>query len=279
MDYQHIIYEPGKVARIILNRPKYFNAQSWLMREEMDDAFHKAAADKEIGAIILSGNGDHFSVGHDIGTEEDKEYQLEHGHLRSDEYSRYKKTHEICVANTMRWRNLTKPTIAMVHGYCIYGGWMFASAMDILFAAEDALFLASLLQYFSIPWDVSAKKTKELMFEHRFMSAWEGLDTGFINRVFSKENLEAETLAFAERVAENYLLNPLRIELVKSSVNHMMDTMGFSAEIDTMYNNHVLALGPVDNIPHPRAGGLARVSDAKENYEKTTDWLDTFKRI
>ena len=271
MDYQHIIYEPGKVARIILNRPKYFNAQSWLMREEMDDAFHKAAADKEIGAIVLSGNGDHFSVGHDIGTEEDKEYQLEHGHLRTDEYSRYKKTHEICVANTMRWRNLTKPTIAMVHGYCIYGGWMFA--------AEDALFLPSLLQYFSIPWDVSAKKTKELMFEHRFMSAWEGLDTGFVNRVISKDNLETETLAFAERVAENYLLSPLRIELVKSSVNHMMDTMGFSAEIDTMYNNHVLALGPVDNIPHPRAGGLARVSDAKENYEKTTDWLDTFKRI
>ena len=278
MEYQHIIYEPGKVARIILNRPKYYNAQSWLMREEMDDAFHKAAEDEEIGAIILSGNGDHFSVGHDIGTEEDKEYQIKHGHLRTDEYSRYKKTHEICVANTMRWRNIPKPTIAMVHGYCIYGGWMFAAAMDILFASEDALFLPSLLQYFSVPWDVSPKKTKELMFEHRFMSAREGLDNGFVNRIYTQEELEAETLAFAERVADNYLLSPLRIELVKSSVNHMMDTMGFTAEVETMYNNHVLALGPVDNIPHPRSGGLARVSDAKENFEKTKPWLDSLRK-
>jgi enoyl-CoA hydratase len=277
MDYQHIIYEPGKVARIILNRPQYYNAQSWLMREEMDDAFHRAADDKDVGAIVLSGTGDHFSVGHDIGTEEDREYQLEHDHLRTDEYSRYKKTHEICVANTLRWRNIAKPTIAMVHGYCIYGGWMFAAAMDILFAAEDALFLPSLLQYFSVPWDVSPKKTKELMFEHRFMSAREGLDTGFVNRVYSRETLEAETLAFADRVAENYLLSPLRIELVKTSVNHMMDTQGFTAEVETMYNSHVLALGPVDNIPHPKAGGLARVSDALENFELTRPWLDSLR--
>ena len=277
MDYQHIIYEPGKVARIILNRPQYYNAQSWLMREEMDDAFHRAADDKDVGVIVLSGTGDHFSVGHDIGTEEDREYQLEHDHLRTDEYSRYKKTHEICVANTLRWRNISKPTIAMVHGYCIYGGWMFASAMDILFAAEDALFLPSLLQYFSVPWDVSPKKTKELMFEHRFMSAREGLDTGFVNRVYSRETLEAETLAFADRVAENYLLSPLRIELVKTSVNHMMDTQGFTAEVETMYNSHVLALGPVDNIPHPKVGGLARVSDALENFELTKPWLDSLR--
>jgi hypothetical protein len=57
----------------------------------------------------------------------------------------------------------------------------------------------------------------------------------------------------------------------------MMDTQGFTAEVETMYNSHVLALGPVDNIPHRKAGGLARVSDALENFELTRPWLDSMR--
>ncbi len=44
MAYENIIYEPGTVARVIMNRPQYLNAQSRPMLEEMDDAFAKAAA-------------------------------------------------------------------------------------------------------------------------------------------------------------------------------------------------------------------------------------------
>src|SRR3712207_9272302 len=51
-------------------------------------------------------------------------------------------------------------TIAMVHGYCIYGGWIFAAAMDLVFAAGDALFLPSNLQYFTAPWDIDRKSTR-----------------------------------------------------------------------------------------------------------------------
>ena len=54
MEYRQIIYQPGKVARIITNRPRYYNAQSQIMREEMDDAFIRAAEDDTVGAIILS---------------------------------------------------------------------------------------------------------------------------------------------------------------------------------------------------------------------------------
>ena len=79
MDYKHILYGPGKVARIILNRPRFFNAQGWLMREEMDDAFAQAAADEKVGAVVLSGAGPHFSAGHDIGTEEDQAYRQARG--------------------------------------------------------------------------------------------------------------------------------------------------------------------------------------------------------
>jgi len=109
MEYQHIIYHPGKVARVILNRPQYLNAQSWQMREEMDDAFKRAVADDETGAIVLSGAGEHFSSGHDISTPEDRAYREAHGHARTDRMGRYADMRQITLENTLRWRNLPKP--------------------------------------------------------------------------------------------------------------------------------------------------------------------------
>ena len=70
MAYKYIIYEPGKVARIKMNRPEYRNALSHEMMEEMDDAFKQAEADDNVEVIVLSGEGKSFSGGHDLGTSE-----------------------------------------------------------------------------------------------------------------------------------------------------------------------------------------------------------------
>lgn len=281
MDYQHIIYETGKVARVILNRPRYYNAQSYLMREEMDDVFNRAVADNDVGAIVLSGAGSHFSVGHDIGTSEDDEYREAHGHSRKkpDRHHLYKDMRAICLENTMRWRNLPKPTIAMVHGYCIYGGWMFASAMDIVFAAEDAMFLPGAVQYFPVPWDLSPRKAKEILLEHRFITTWEAYEYGFVNRVFPAEKLEAETLAYAGRVADNYLNNPLWARLTKFSINHMEDEMGFTGEMEAHYNAYCLMTGlHTKDLTRPDKGGFARTDVARENFKMTRPWLKTIGR-
>ena len=63
----------------------------------------------------------------------------------------------------LKWRNFPKPTIAMVEGYCIYAGWMLAAAMDVVFAADDAEFLAGFVEYMSIPWDIGVRRAKELV--------------------------------------------------------------------------------------------------------------------
>jgi enoyl-CoA hydratase len=275
MQYQHIRYEPGKVARIRLNRPKYHNAQSWLMCEEMSHAFQTAGDDETVGCIVLSGEGRHFSVGHDIGTEEDKTYRREHGHTPGNRMQRHAKMRDMTFEKTLRWRNIPKPTLAMVHGYCLFGGWMFASAMDIIFAAETALFLPTHFQYFSVPWEMTPRKAKEVIFEHRFMPAWEACDHGFVNRVFPEAQLEAETLAYADRVAESCLLDPLRVKMTKFSINHAMDAMGFTTELENAYNNYCLMRGlETRDLPHPDQGGLARVGKALENLEKTKPWLE-----
>jgi len=159
MDFQHILYQPGPVTRIILNRPRYRNAQSARMIYELDDAFRAAGSDPDVRVIVLSGAGKSFCAGHDIGTPEEME-DPRRWMAPSDRLGRYVRQREQYVESTLRWRNVPKPTIAMVHGYCIFGGWIFAASMDLVFAASDALFLPSNLQYFSAPWDVGPKKVE-----------------------------------------------------------------------------------------------------------------------
>lgn len=275
MAYQHIIYQPGKVARIILNRPEYFNAQSRLMREEMDSAFAQAAEDDGVGVIVLSGAGEHFSSGHDLGTPEERADREERGYP-TDRLGRYKRVRATTLENSLRWRNIPKPTIAMVQGYCIFGGWIFAAAMDIIFASEDALFLPSHIQYFSVPWDIGPRKAKEVLFEHRFITAWEAYQHGLVNRVYPREKLEEETLSYAERVATNWMMNPGTVRTVKFSVNHMMDTMGFTTELEAAYQNYFIAIEMRDS-PRPRdgKGGIAQTETARKNLELTKPWLDS----
>lgn len=70
---------------------------------------------------MLRGAGDDFSAGHDIGTPEhaaDLEARPYEAGLRGE----YKRTWDLDVENTFRWRNLPKPTIAAVQGYCIFSG-------------------------------------------------------------------------------------------------------------------------------------------------------------
>jgi len=273
MEYKHIIYQPGKVARIILNRPRYLNAQSRLMREEMDDAFVRATEDDEVGAIILSGEGEHFCSGHDLGTPEEMVDRQERGYPTQG-FGRYKQIRSTTMENSFRWRNVPKPTIAMIHGYCIFGGWIFAATMDIIFASEDAIFLPSHVQYFSIPWDVGPRKAKEVLFEHRFMTAWEAYQHGLVNRVYSREKLEEETLAYAGRVAENWARDPVRIRTAKFSVNHMMDAMGFTAELEAAYQSYFVA-AEISERGSDDKGGIAQTTMALKNLELTKPWLDS----
>lgn len=275
MDYKHIVYQPGKVARVILNRPRYFNAQSHLMFEEMEDAFNRSVQDEGVGAIVLSGAGDHFSSGHDLGTPEEIADRKTRGY-RTDWFGRYGSLRAFTMENSLRWRNLPKPTIAMVHGYCIFGGWIFAAAMDIIFASEDALFLPSHTQFFTVPWDIGPRKAKEVLFEHRFMTALEACHHGLVNRVFSREKLEDETLAYATRVADNYLRDPLRARVVKFSINHMMDAEGFTAEVEAAYQSYFIAteMRGIDSRRDEK-GGIAQVSTALHNLEATRAWLES----
>jgi enoyl-CoA hydratase/carnithine racemase len=277
MGYKHIIDQPGKVARIFLNRPRFLNAQSYLMLEELDSALRAAEKDPSCGAVVLSGLGRAFSAGHDIGTEEDRIYRDAQGYAsRADQDMTkwFENMRKLYVDFSLGWRNLSKPTIAMVHGYCIFGGWMVASSMDIVFAARDAQFLPGFVEYFSVPWDIGPRRAKEILFEHRFMTAQEAFHYGFVNRLFDPESLENETLAYAGRVADNYLENPYWVRLCKFSINHMEETMGLNAEVESSFNNFCLMSASRSRTTAPPSeGGFARTHTARKNFDLSLPWL------
>lgn len=277
MELEHVVYEPGKVARIIFNRPDQLNAQGYQLLAEVDQAFEHAAADDACGAIVLSGRGRAFSAGHDLGTREEIEYCRRHGLAgpgTSDLRKKVADMYEYYVKKTLAWRSCAKPTVAMVHGYCIYAGWMLAAAMDVVFAAEDALFLPGLVEYFSAPWDLGPRKAKEILMEHRFMPAEEALACGFVNRIFPADRLEAETIAYADRVADNYLAAPAWTGSIKAAINHMQDAVGFTAEIEAAYTAFCLMYGlGAHTDAAPDQGGFARTAVARKNLERSGPWL------
>ncbi len=221
----------GPVALVTLNRPRYRNAQSWRLLDELDLALERAQEDRAIRVAIVRGEGDHFSAGHDLGTPEQIEDYKARGLPRVgiDEYEAFRKYN---LDLTLKWRNLPKPTVAMVRGYCIYGGWMIASAMDVVFASPDARFLAGQVEYLSIPFDVGFRKAKELLFESRFIDAEEARELGLVNRVIPAVDLERETLAYARRVAEN---GRTTLRMSKLAVNKAQDMQGYSAAMEAAF--------------------------------------------
>ncbi|MGE0598969.1 MAG: enoyl-CoA hydratase-related protein [Dehalococcoidia bacterium] len=234
MDYTQLTYEvKNRVAHVTLNRPEYRNPIGRITVEELDDAFRRAVNDSDVGVVLLAANGRHFSAGHDLGTPA-KIADDEQRPYRPGARGQFERSWELYIDPGLRWRNLPKPTIAAVQGYCIWGGWMVATAMDMVFATEDAKFLGSKFQYFSVPWDIGIRKAKEVLFETRFVSAHEAQQLGFVGRVYaSHEELLAEATSYAERVAEN---DEFQLRMMKLAINQAQDAQGYSNNIVTAHN-------------------------------------------
>src|SRR5271168_4478119 len=239
--YSTVIFEKlGKIGRITLNRPRYRNAQSTLLLKELDAAFEEADTDDGVRVIILAGAGEHFCSGHDLGTPDERADQKSYVHTRGLK-NRHRRSWELFLDNTLKWRDLPKPTIAQVQGFCIFGGYMFAAAMDLIVAADDAMFLPSITQYFSAPWDVGVRKAKEILFQSRFVDAREALRTGLANIVVPRADLEKETLALAGRIAET---DGFTLRLLKFAINNAHDEMGFRTAVRNAHSHHFLARMP-----------------------------------
>ncbi|MEE8399175.1 MAG: enoyl-CoA hydratase-related protein [Desulfobacterales bacterium] len=268
MSYKQIEYEKKeRIAIIRANRPRYRNAQSRILLEEMDSAFIDAEQDPGIHVVILQGAGEHFSAGHDLGTPEELEDAKKRPYT-ADTLGHIQRTWDLFVDASLRWRDLKKPTIAQVQGYCIFGGYLIASCMDLIIASEDALFLPSHLQLFTAPWDLGIRKAKAILFENRFIPAQEAYELGLVHKVVPREDLESETWAQAERIAENDLL---ALRMLKQSINGAQDAMGYRTSVHTAHSNYMVLISgrPLRDKDERRLAGvgaaLRKLQDTPDN--------------
>ena len=126
-----ILYETPAphIARIVLNRPETRNAQDTAFLYALNEAFDRAAHDDAVKVIVLSANGPHFSSGHDLREVDGHGNMRKHdpvgtwgGFGKPGAEAQYSREQEIYLGFCERWRNLPKPTLALVHGKVIAGG-------------------------------------------------------------------------------------------------------------------------------------------------------------
>ncbi|MGW5081655.1 enoyl-CoA hydratase [Micromonospora echinospora] len=243
----------GPVAVVTMNRPEYRNAQNSAMTYALDDAFYRAAADDEVKVVVLAGAGKHFSAGHDIGTpgrDIDSSFDRRAGlwwdHVgKAGADSRFARESEVYLGMCRRWRELPKPMIAMVQGACIAGGLMLAWSCDLIVAADDAFFADPVVrmgipgvEYFAHPWVLGPRFAKEFLFTGDRMPAARAAELGMVNRVVARDELEAEVMGLAARIAQ---MPRLGLALTKKAVNQAEDLMGLRAGMDSVFGLHHVA--------------------------------------
>jgi enoyl-CoA hydratase len=202
---------------------------------------------------VLAGAGKHFCGGHDIGTpgrDADKSFDrravLWWDHVdKAGADARYAREMEVYLGMCRRWREIPKPSIAMVQGACIAGGLMLAWVCDMIVAAEDAFFADPVVkmgipgvEYFAHPWALGPRFAREVLFTGARFTASRAYEVGMVNRVVPREDLSAVTFSLAEQVAE---MPPFGLALAKRAVNQCEDLMGQRSGMDAVFGLHHMA--------------------------------------
>lgn len=231
--YEHLTPE---IVNIAMSRPQVRNAQDMAMTYALNAAFDRAALDDKVKVIILSGDGPHFSTGHDMGGDGGmtwRNFQTVGTWAGFDEKGvegLYGREKEIYLEMCERWRNLPKPTIAAIQGTCIAGGLMLAWSCDLIIATEGARFKdptlefgVSGVEYFMHPWELGTRKAKEWLLTSDWLSAQDAQVCGMVNQVVPEAELMNAALTMAKKIASK---GSFVVKAAKEAINHAQDVMG-----------------------------------------------------
>ena len=269
----------GSTAWIMLNRPRYNNSQNGQMLYALDAAFKRAVNDDAVRAIVLGGEGKHFSAGHDIGTPgRDVGVSQDRVHLFPDHANKpaaeflYTREQEVYLGLCRRWRAASKPTIAMVQGACIAGGLMLAWSCDFIVASEDAFFQDPVLmmgipgvEYWAHPFELPPRVASEFLMLGDRMSAERAHHFGMVNRVVPRDGLRAECEKIATRLAEQ---PPLGLWLTKQAIAHAEDLRGKRTAMDAVYHMHHFAHAQNDLVLGSSIAGMDSKAMAAANKKQ-----------
>ena len=267
------------VAWITMNRPGFNNAQNGQMTYALDDAFVRAVNDDDVRAIVLAGEGKHFSAGHDIGTpgrdlhkEFDRRLILP-GHTNKPAAELlYTREQEQYLGMCRRWRDVPKPTIAMVQGACIAGGLMLAWVCDLIVASDDAFFQDPVnrmgipgVEYFAHAFELPPRVAKEFLLLGERMSAQRAEQFGMVNKIVPRAELRATVTAWAAKLAAQPRMGNW---LTKQAINHVEELRGKRTAMDTVFHMHHFAHAQNDLVQGNSIGGLDGKAMAAANKKQ-----------
>ncbi len=269
----------GPVAWITMDRPQFHNAQNSQMTYALDAAFRRATDDDAVKAIVLAGEGKHFSAGHDIGTPgRDHLVPFERTQLLGDHTTRpgaellYTREHEVYLGMCRRWRDMAKPTIAMVQGGCIAGGLMLAWVCDLIVASDDAFFQDPVnrmgipgVEYFAHGFELPPRVAKAFLLLGERMPAARAYQFGMVNEIVPRADLKARVSAMAQEIASRPRLGNW---LTKQALNHVEDLRGKRTAMDAVFHMHHFAHAQNALTSPDHLAGHDRKSMAAGNREK-----------
>ncbi|SDP01823.1 enoyl-CoA hydratase [Pseudomonas jinjuensis] len=266
------------IATVTMSRTGFNNAQNSQMTYALDAAFKRAIADDAVKVIVLRGDGKHFSAGHDIGTPgRDINREFERAHLLWDHTNKpggeflYVREQEVYLGMCRRWRDMPKPTIAMVQGACIAGGLMLAWVCDLIVASDDAFFQDPVVrmgipgvEYFAHPYEMNPRIAKEFLMCGERMPASRAYEVGMVNRVVPRKELEAATYALAEKIGKQPRMG---LALTKQAINHVEDLAGKRTAMDAVFAWHHFAHAHNELLSGDKLGGYDARAMAAANKQ------------
>lgn len=243
---EHIVYKKdGAIARIRFNRPSVLNAFNEPMLNELNTLLTEIEEDDDIKVVIVSGEGRAFSAGVDLKATTPEGFQKGGSFMEIGN----------AVGNLLT--NLSKVTIAQVHGYCFTGALELMLFFDMAFCTTTTQFGDTHAKWAIMPrWGMTQRlsrrvglaKAKELTFRALRVKGPEAERLGLVNRAFEEEELEVEVNKIAEEILEN------SFEAIK--------------RIKTLYN---------DGYSTTLAKGLQLEADADSSLGDTGGQLSQFK--
>lgn len=207
------------IAWASMNRPEKRNAMSPQLHYDMDDALRRLETDDDVRVVVVTGEGGNFSAGQDLQK-----------FFRELERNPEEKKKAAAAANRWRWERLygyDKPTIAMVHGYCVGGAFMQLLGCDFAIAAEDATFSLSEVNWGILPGALVSKVVADALLPRHALyyacmgDAFDGKEAariGLINFAVPKDKLEDTVTDLAERLMKK---SPAVLRATKHVMKHV----------------------------------------------------------
>ena len=214
-----------KVAIITLNRPKKKNALSDHLTPALRQTLLDLETKREVGCILITGSGDAFCAGGDIGGMGGNASKEREVSERPTAEERVRALIHKQETLTLRLADHAKPTIAALPGVAAGAGLCIALACDIRVACRSA-FVTTAYRNIGFSGDyggswlltqlVGPSKAKELFFTGRRVQSDEALELGIFNNVFDDASFENEALALAKQIASG---PPIAIGFMKEHIN------------------------------------------------------------